>query len=213
MNKRALLIISLAAMTLFANQVGAIQITAGYTQSDVGLSENGGGVLLAVGLDVLPDHGPVDLTVALEYVLRAGTQPRYFSNPVEGLLLDEAVVKLHYLQPAAFVGVTFPVAGLEPRLYTGFSLALKLTEDWNQPTGETNGNLSYEETDILGHVGLTLGFNQIFLDARYSFGFNNQLSDSSHPTNQPEKDIDLDFDAPEEGAKISGFQVGLGVEF
>ncbi len=207
----------LGAMVLLAVALGgpgnarALQVTAGYTRSDVGLHEDGDGFTLAVGGNVLRRTGPVDLTVAVEYVQRAGTQPRYFSHPVEGLVLGDAEVKLHYLQPAVFAGVTMPLGGLAPRFYGGFSLALKVGEDWTQPAGETNGDLGYEDTDFLGHVGLSLGVNRFCLDFRYSFGFNSQLIDGTHPVAKAAGDDGVDD--VEDGAKISGFQVGLGMGF
>lgn len=189
------------------------QVTAGYTSSDVGLYDNGSGFMLGAGLDVLARDHPLDLTVALEYVMRAGSQPRYFSDPTGGLVLGDAKVKLHYLQPAAFVGWTLSAASVGIRPYAGLSLALKLSENWTQPAGETSGAFSYEDTDFLGQVGLSLNFRPVFLDARYSFGLSGQLIDGTFPAGKAAEDPEAGLGAAEDGAKIQGFQVGVGVHF
>ena len=190
------------------------QVEAGYTRSDVGLYNNGDGFMIGAGLNVLTSDGPVDLTVTLEYVLRGGSQPRYFSDPDAGLVLGDAEVKLHYLQPAAFVGWTLSMGKVGIRPYAGFSLALKLSENWTQPTGETSGEYSYEDTDFLGHAGITVGLSPVFLDARFSFGFNGQLIDGTFPAGgKAAEDPAAGVGSAEDGAKISGFQAGLGVKF
>lgn len=208
-----LMLLVCAAAAVAALPAAALDLSAGYTRSDVGLHQNGDGLYLGVSRDILPGPGPVDLTVGVEYVLRAGSQPRYFSDPEDGLVLGDAEVKLHYLQPAAFVGVTLPVGGFSPRLYTGLSAAMKLSENWTQPTGATDGGYSYEDTDILGHLGVSVRLTRVFLDARYSFGLNDQLIDGTSPEVKAAPSGEEAVDSAEDGAKISGFQVGLGVGF
>lgn len=214
MIKRPTLLLTLfLAATLAALPAAALDLSAGYTRSDVGLHEDGDGLYLGVGRDLLPGPGPVDLTVGVEYVLRAGSQPRYFSDPEGGLVLGEAEVKLHYLQPTACVGLTLPVGGFSPRLYTGLSAAMKLSENWTQPAGATDGGYSYEDTDFVAHLGVTVRLTRFFLDARYSFGLSDQLIDGTSPQVKAAPVGEEAVDSAEDGARISAFQVGLGVGF
>ena len=213
MKMRAVMaVVGLTALAGMVDQAAGIELTAGVTHSDVGLFDSRGGVVLGVGRNVLPGAGPVDLIVVAEYIQRAGAQPRYFASPSDGLVLDDAEVRLHYLQPAAFVGMKYPMRGFAPRLYAGLSVALKLSENWTQPDGDTNGEIGYQDTDFLGHVGLSLHFTQLFVDARYSFGFFDQLVDNTDPVVKAAENED-GLDAFEDGAKISGFQMSLGVTF
>lgn len=191
----------------------AWEVTAGVTHSDVGLYDTRGGAVLGVGHNVLSNPGPLDLNIALEYVQRSGVQPRYFSHPIDGLTLDNAEVQLHYLQMAAMVGYSLDVSQFQVRPYGGFSLAIKLSEDWEQPEGDTNGEIGYEETDVLAHVGLSLHHGRYFLDGRYSHGLTGQVIDNTAAgaTKAAESDDGLgDF---EEGNKIWGFQLSLGYQF
>lgn len=214
MSKRLYLLLLLPCALLAAAGPGlALDLSAGYTRSDVGLYEDGDGLYLGVSQNLLPGPGPVDLTVGLEYVLRAGMQPRQYSDPDQGLVLGEGEVKLHYLQPAAFVGLDLPVGGILPRVYGGFSLALKISENWTEPAGETSGELTYEDTDFLGHVGLSVRFTRVFVDARYSFGFQEQLIDTTPEVVKAAPDLEEGLGQSENGAKISGFQIGVGVAF
>jgi hypothetical protein len=214
MSKRLFLFLLLPCTLLAgAGPAGALDIAAGYTRSDVGLYEDGNGLYLGLSRNLLPGPGPVDLTVGLEYVVRAGMQPRQYSDPGQGLVLGEAEVKLHYLQPAAFVGLDLPVGGILPRVYGGFSLALKLGESWTEPAGDTSGELTYEDTDFLGHLGLSVRFTRIFVDARYSFGFNEQLIDTTPEVVKAAPDLEEGLGQSENGAKISGFQIGVGMGF
>lgn len=211
--KTRLFLLLTAVLILLPASASAIDATAGWTRSDVGLYEDGDGFVLGVRQNVLPGPGPVDLTVSMEYLVRAGSVPRIFSDPDAGPVRGNAEVKLHYLQPAVFAGCKLPLGGLSFRPYAGLSLAMKLSEEWTQPAGDTEGDYSYEDTDFLGHVGLTLGLARFHVDARYSFGFNEQLIDGTSPVAKAAPAAEEGVDAAEAGAKVSGFQVGVGLAF
>ncbi len=212
MNVRVGLVV--VCLGLLAGPASAIDVTASVTHSDVGLYDSRGGASLGVAQDVLASPGPVDLRVGVEYVQRRGAQPRYFSSTQDGLILDNAEVTLHYLQTAAFVGAKFPMSGFIPRLYGGVSFALKVGETWDQPEGATNGEIGYEDTDVLAHLGLTVEFTRYFFDARYSLGLTRQVVDNTDAAVNKMAEVQEEgLDGFEDGNKVSGFQVGLGMRF
>lgn len=207
-------LIAVMMLTMVAGQGPAIEAAAWVTHSDVGLYDSRGGGGLGVSGNVLSDSGSVDLTFGFEYIQRRGAQPRYFAHPTDGLILDNAEVVLHYLQPVALVGVSFPVGKWVPRVYGGLSFALKVGETWNQPEGETNGEIGYEDTDVLVHLGTTIQEGRYFIDFRYSWGLTRQVVDNT--TFRVEKlaeDVEAGLDAFEDGNKVHGFQAGLGYRF
>lgn len=211
-------VLTVLVMVLAAGQALALDLTAGVTHSDVGLYKDGSGGVLGIGQNILSDPGLVDLTVMVEYVQRGGSQPRYFSHPTNGLVLDDADVLLHQLQTAAFVGRSFPFSRFTPRVYGGASVAIKLSESWTQPEGNTAGVIGYEDTDFILHLGVTMDFTRYFVDARYSFGMTKQLIDTTDPLTKIDglkaaAEVEDGIGEFEDGAKVSGFQMSLGYRF
>ncbi len=210
MNIRTLPLIT-ALLMVVASSAQALYVTAGWTESDIGLEEKGNGFYAGIQ-DSWPMGGDMfDITLAGEYLQKVGSMHRYYSDPYSGLTYGEAKVTLHCLQPAAFVGLSVPVSGLKPRLYTGTSVVLKLSDSWDEPEGSTDGDYSYENLDFQVHVGFSLEISRFMLDARYSLGLMDQLIDrTSEIAGAAKAEVE---DLPEDGSKIDSLQIGVGFSF
>lgn len=204
------------ALVLAASPAAAWYVTAGAGESDVGLNDNGTGYTLGVGGSWPAQRGPWDVSAEVAYEQRAGSQPLYFSDPDRGVFLDEAAVTLHMLRPAFFGGVRLLQGPVVPRLYAGFSVLVKLGESWDKPAGETNRVYGYEDIDAELNLGLAVGVGRFFLDFRYNQGLLDQLvdldADNAGPWEKAEDDLE-GVEVPEDGAKVTSWQLGLGLEF
>lgn len=203
-------------LLLLASPAAAWYVSAGGSESDVGLDEKRSGFFVGVGERWPRPDSHFDVAAELAYVQRAGSQPLIFTDGVLPAFRDDAEVRLHMLRPALFGGVTIPAGRVEPRLYTGFSVAVKLAESWTKPEGETNRVYGYEDIDAEMHLGVSVGVGRLFLDFRYNHGLLDQL-------------VDRDFDnagswtkagddlagvkTPEGGDNVSSWQVGAGFGF
>jgi Outer membrane protein beta-barrel domain len=212
MKFRALsLVLVLLALFMFSSTAQAVHVTAGWTDSDIGLTERGNGFYVGV-LEHWPMSGDwFEFSAAAEYVQKSGSMMRLYADPEAGPTEGKATATLHCLQPAAFVGVKIPGMSFLPRFYTGVSLALKLSESWDEPQGETIGDYGYEQMDLQAHLGISAGYSRFLVDARYNFGLTEQLIEPSSIISPANKALDQEF--PENGAKINSFQLGLGFAF
>lgn len=114
-----------------AGSAGTAQVAAGWTHSYVGLENEGDGIYLGFSNAIRWDNDIFDASYEFAYVQKAGSQPTFFSDPVDGFTTEDAEVDLHYLQPGLILGARVPGLGYVPRVYTGFSIALKVSEDWS----------------------------------------------------------------------------------
>ncbi len=211
MTNRTLTIALLGCLILSTSTVQAVHVTAGWTDTDVGLQERGNGFYAGIQDSWSLGSGLFDILVAGEYVQKAGSQMRFYSDSHSGLIEGEAKVRLHCFQPAAFLGLCLPVTSLRPRFYTGVSVVLKLDETWDEPEGETDGDFNYENMDFQLHLGFSLEISRFLVDMRYSSGLLEQLIDRTSNAVLPNKAEEPDL--PEDGVKISSFQVGMGYAF
>ncbi len=211
MLSRLLTVVLLSCLILVSTGAHALHITAGWTNSDVGLQTKGDGFYAGLQ-DVWPlGDSLFDFTASAEYVQKVGSEMRFYSDEQSGLNEGEATVRLHCVQSTAFMGFRLPVTSLKPRLYTGASVVLKLDESWDEPQGETDGEYNYENMDFQIHLGISLEYSRFLLDARYSTGLMDQLIDRTSNIASGNKAAEPDL--PENGAKISSFQVGVGYSF
>ncbi len=205
------LTLMISLLMVWASSALALHVTAGGIESDIGLEEKGHGFYVGAQDSWPLGEGLFDITLAGEYLQKSGSMHRYYSDPHTGLTFGEANVTLHCLQPAAFVGVGIPVANWKPRLYTGASVVLKLSDSWDEPEGSTDGDYSYENLDFQVHVGFSLEVSRFMLDARYSSGLMEQLIDRTSQLANPGKAEVPEL--PENGSKISSLQIGVGYSF
>jgi hypothetical protein len=166
----------------------------------------------------VPLHDSIfDLSYALDYVQKKGSQPTPFSDPVAGFAVEDAEVTLHVLEPGVFVGASVPNLSFVPRVYVGGSIGLKVKESWSDFPGEPNQNYGYKETDVIVHVGASLAVGPVMLDVRWSKSAVGQLlrDDQNLPLWNANKADDplATIDAPEEGFKTEVLRVGVGYSF
>jgi len=211
MTRRLILTVAIVSFCASAGPAAAFQIHAGLIRSDVGLDQEGSGFTFGVGGQTPLGTGPFDFTGTLEYLQKRGTQPMIVSNPKLGPVRADAEVTLHCLQPAGFLGWSFPVGSLVPRLYAGASVSVKLGESWDRLEGGVATDYSYEDVDFLVHLGATLRYREFFfLDVRWSQGLMEQVvvrDGSAAKAQDPLTGARL----PEDGDTVSSFQIGLGV--
>ncbi len=201
----------LALMVALVPNAQAVTVTAGWTDSDVGLIERGNGFYAGV-MESWPLGGDfLEFSAAAEYIQRSGSLQRIYADPQAGPVQGEAKVTLHHFQPAGFVRLKVPGLSFIPRIYTGFSLALNLSESWDEPQGETIGDYGYEQMDMMVHFGASLEFSRILVDFRYSQGLTEQLIEPVRTLDSAAKALPVEY--PENGAKTSGIQIGIGYSF
>jgi hypothetical protein len=194
------------AGVMMAGAVSAAEISAGWAVTDVGLHEDGGGLVLGLGSRTTLKPATLDLVYALEYVQKRGAQPTWFVDPVDFLVLADAEVTLHVLQPIALVELT-SVSKPWPRPYAGLSVALKLAEQWSDFPGEPSSEWGYEDLDFAAHLGLTGEVGPVRLDVRFSQGLTGQLvADPTAGAPVKAEDPLPDVDEPTEGARLSHWQ-------
>lgn len=187
--------------------------SAGWVHADVGLDQAGDGLALGLGTRLPLGDKPWDLVCALEYVQKRGTQPTWFTAPANPAIRDDATVTLHVLQPVALLELrALPTAW--PRPYAGLSLALKVSEHWSDFPGVPSTDWGYEDTDFVGHLGLTREVGPVRLDVRYSHGLTDQLL-IDPDTGNPAKAVDPlpGVETPEVGAHVTLWQIGAAWAF
>jgi hypothetical protein len=207
-----LLIVILA---LGASASPAVQISAGWTHADVGLQYEGDGLFVGVANDIPWASRVFDASYALEYVQKAGSQPTFFSDPETGFTVTDAEVTLHCLQPAVFLGARIPDLFFVPRIYTGLSIVLKVDEEWSDFPGQASLEWGYKNSDISGHLGVSLGVGPVAVDFRFTFGFTGQLlkDNTPEPVAAKAEEPPEGTYVPETGAKINHYQLGAGFTF
>jgi len=201
----------LMVLILLAPAAQALTVTAGWVHADIGLEEDGDGFFTEIQETWPLGSSGFDVTVAGEYLQRAGTMHRYYSDPHTGQIHGEANVTLHGLQPAVFLGWRLPVSSFTSRIYTGTSVILSVSESWDEPEGETNGDYGYENLDFQIHAGFLNEISSFVLDVRFSYGLIDQLVDRTEELLYPNKAEVIDY--PEDGAKITSVQIGVGYSF
>lgn len=209
-------VVSFLAVVLLmgASPVVAVQLYGGWTQSDVGLQNEGDGFFLGVGNEIPLSSAILDASYALEYVQKVGSQPTFFSDPETGFEVTDAEVTLHCLQPSIFLGARVPDIGIVPRIYVGTSIVLKVSEEWSDFPGQAHIEWGYKNTDIVGHVGVSLGAGPVTVDFRYTQGFLDQLVYDTTLVNTAKAEIPPEGTfIPEIGAKLSTIQLGAGFTF
>ena len=201
-------------VVLGASPGQAMQISAGWTHADVGLQNEGDGLFVGLGNDIPMASRVFDASYALEYVQKVGSQPTFFSDPETGFTVTEAEVTLHCLQPSLFLGARVPDLGFVPRIYVGTSIVLKVSESWSDFPGQAHLEWGYKTTDIVGHVGVSLGVGPVAVDFRYTQGFTGQLlHDNTQPLATKAEVPPEGTHVPEIGAKLTHIQLGAGFTF
>ena len=211
------ILVLLAALAVVAVPAAAWTVGAGWARSDVGLDADGDGFYAAVGRTQPLGGGVFDWSYSLEYVQKKGSQPTWFADPVGGIVYDDAAVTLHVVQPGVFIGAHVPDLPVVPRLYTGLSVSLKVKESWSDFPGRPSQAYGYKESDIVAHVGASVGLGPVTVDVRYSQGLVGQLLDDNQdlPVYNPGKATDplAGVQEAEIGAKIRTLQVGAAFAF
>lgn len=207
--------ILLAVAMLAVSPAGAVQVTAGWTHADVGLQNEGDGFFVGVGSGIPWENRYFDASYAFEYVQKVGSQPTFFSDPVEGFTTTDAKVTLHCLQPAIFLGARIPDLGFVPRIYAGASVVLKVEESWSDFPGQAHLEWGYKNTDIAGHLGASLSLGPVTVDFRFTQGFTGQLlyDNTPQPLAAKAEELPEGTFLPEEGAKLTHYQLGAGFTF
>ncbi len=205
------------SILLSAAPVAAWTAAAGWTRSDVGLQNREDGLYLGVSNAITWDNPVFDARYAFEYVQKKGSQPTFFSDPVGGFALEDAEVTLHMVQPAIFFGARIPNLSFVPRAYVGGSFALKVNESWADFPGVPHQAYGYKETDVVVHVGASLGVGAFVMDVRWSKSTVGQLliDTQATPLDTPAKATDVlaGIAEPESGAKTEVVQVSIGFVF
>ncbi len=211
------LIWALALVAIVPVSATAMDLMLGWTRSDVGLDGQGEGISLSAAHYMpMGTDGSFDLGLELAYVQRAGSQPGYFSSETLGFYLDEGKVRLHVLQPGLNLGYSKTLGSWIWRIYAGGAVGLKLDESWELPEGDWQDPYGYDDLDFLGIVGLTVIVGPMLLDLRYCAGLTEQLILRNElDTFTAKADVDplpgvMD---PEDGSKLSNFQLGVGFRF
>lgn len=215
LNRSLPVLVLVAALALSGPSAEAVQITAGWTHADVGLQNEGDGFYAGVGNDISWSNKVFDAGYALDYVQKVGSQPTFFSDPVDGFTTEDAKVTLHYLQPSILMGARIPDLGFVPRLYAGMSFALKVEESWSDFPGQAHLEWGYKSSDFCGFLGLSLGVGPVSVDFRFTQGLTEQLlvdATSVAGSDKAEEGPEGSY-IPEEGAKISHYQLGAGFSF
>jgi len=203
-----------AVVAMGASSGLAGQVSAGWTHSDVGLQNEGDGLFVGVGNEIPMVSRIFDASYALEYVQKVGSQPTFFSDPETGFAVTDAEVTLHCLQPSLFLGARVPDLGFVPRIYVGGSIVLKVSESWSDFPGQAHLEWGYKNTDIVGHVGVSLGVGPVTVDFRYTQGFIGQLlHDNTLPVTAKAEAPPEGTHVPEIGAKLTNYQLGAGFTF
>ena len=208
----AVLMLSACAMAA-ARPAAAVEVTAGWALTNVGLHDDGSGLVIGVGSRSVLKPATVDLVYALEYVQKRGSQPTWFSDPVDGFMVGDAEVTLHVAQPVALLELT-AVPTPWPRPYAGLSVAIKLSEQWSAFPGQPSQEWGYEDLDFVTHLGVGSRLGPVRLDVRFSYGLTDQLiADPDRAPALKAEDPLPGVDDPVPGARLSLWQVAAVVAF
>jgi len=214
---KRLMIMCLAVGVLVPTAAQAWLASAGWTKSDVGLQNKGDGFYVGIGHDIPLSSNLFDASFSFDYVQKKGSQLTQFADPVAGFTTEDASVTLHVLQPSVSFGISPENLPLQPRLYVGAGIGLKVSEDWSEFPGQPDQEYGYKETDISSHIGLSLAVTRFVFDVRWTKSLVGQLlvDNQELPPFSPDKADDplAGVDQPEEGFKTETWQVGLGVRF
>ena len=193
----------------------AVQVYGGWTRADVGLQNEGDGFFAGVSNEIPWTSRVFDAAYALEYVQKVGSQPTFFSDPVTGFTVTDAEVILHCLQPTILLGARIPDLGFVPRIYAGMSIVLKVSESWSDFPGQANLEWGYKNSDIVGHLGVSLGVGPVTVDFRFTQGFTGQLlyDNTPEPVGAKAGDPPEGTFVPEIGSKLTNYQLGAGFTF
>jgi hypothetical protein len=210
-----LLAVVLVGVMVAAAPGRAVLVSAGWTRADVGLQNDGDGFFVGVGNEVPWASRYFDATYSLEYVQKVGSQPTFFSDPVAGFTVTDAKVTLHCVQPTVLVGARVPDLGVVPRLYAGMSIVLKVKESWSDFPGQANREWGYKNSDIVGHLGASVGVGPVSVDFRFTQGFTGQLlrDNTPEPLSAKADDPPEGTFEPEIGAKLTHYQLGASFSF
>lgn len=195
----------------------AVTVGAGHARSNVGLHNKLSGFYVGVGTEVTLPNPVFDVSYALEYVQKKGSQPTPFSDPISGFTTEDAEVTLHVLEPSVFVGAKIPNLPVVPRIYVGGSIGLKVKESWSEFPGVPDQAYGYKETDAIVHIGTSFGVGPARLDVRWSKSVVGQLLDDSQEI--PLKDAAKAEDPlagvtiPEIGFKTEVLRIGAVFSF
>jgi|GEM_PF-2139002 len=212
--RRASAVVLLLLTAGAAGPAGAALIEAGWTHAYVGLENEGDGIYLSFSNEIPWNNEVFDASYELAYVQKAGSQPTFFSDPVTGFTTEDAEVTLHYLQPGIFLGARVPGLDFVPRIYTGFSIDLKVSENWSGFPGIASEEYGYKNTDLDVHVGATLGVGPVLVDFRFSQGLTGQLLQDNQPLPLAKAEEPPEgYEKPVVGAKIHHYQLGVGFAF
>ncbi len=217
-NLRALMLVvfTCAALALPLTAY-SMNVSAGWTHSDVGLHNDGDGFYLGVGNAIPLASSFLDASYSFDYVQKKGSQPTPFFDPVGGFITEDAEVTLHVVQPSIFLGARILDLSVVPRIYTGTSIGLKLKESWSDFPGVPDQAYGYKETDVIFHLGASLTLGSVGFDLRWSKSLVGQLilDPQEVPLNNPAKATDLmpGVEVPEEGHKTEVVQLGVVFSF
>lgn len=170
---KATLLALLAAMLATPSASAAAELSLGWALTDVGLDDDGGGLVVGLGTRSAITPG-LSLGYAVEYAQKRGKQPTIFINDTNPALRADAEVTLHVAQTLALLELTALPPTL-PHPYAGLSAALKLSEQWSAFPGDPSTAWGYKDIDFVAHAGLTRQVGPVRLDLRYSRGLTRQL--------------------------------------
>jgi hypothetical protein len=195
----------------------AVTVGAGRTRSDVGLHNKLAGVYLGVANEVALTNPILDVSYALEYVQKKGSQPTPFADPIDGFTTADAEVTLHVLEPSLFVGAKVPGLPVVPRVYVGGSIGLKVKESWSEFPGVPDQAYGYKETDVIVHFGTSFGVGPARLDLRWSKSLVGQLLNDTQerPLKAADKAEDplAGITVPQVGYKTEVLRIGAMFTF
>ena len=189
---------------------------AGWARSDTGLQEDGDGLWAQVEGERGLGAGPLALGYSLSYIQKLGSVRMVFSDPVEGNRLGDAEVTLHTLRTALTLGPAYGLGPLRVRLFAGAGADLKVSEQWDQPTGGTDRQYGYEDTDLVLLAGLNLRTGAWRLDIAYDAGLRDQVIVEGvvEPTKGSLAIDPLDgASLPGSGGNVDTWRLGLGYRF
>lgn len=196
-----------------AGAARAVEVSAGWAWTDVGLHDDRGGLVAGLGSRTVLAPAVVDLVYALEYVQKRGAQPTWFTDERAGFILADAEVTLHVLQPVVLLELSLIPLPL-PRPYAGLSIALKLNEQWSEFPGVPSSAWGYKDLDFAAHFGLTRCLGPVRLDLRYSRGLTGQLEVDARAARLLKAEDPLPGIAePRAGARLSQWQVAAALAF
>ncbi|MCB1184041.1 hypothetical protein KDM41_11460 [bacterium] len=211
----AFLVLALSA-ALRPTPAAAFLVGGGWTRADVGLDAEGDGVWLSAGSDLAWSHPFLFVRATVDYVQKKGSHPIAFSDPVDGFITEDASVTLHVVEPTLLFGARAAALPLQPGVYLGGSVGLKVKESWSEFPGIPSEEFGYKDTDLVFHLGAQFAAGPALIDVRWSRSLVGQLlfDNRDLPLYQPEKAADTgDVRQPEEGFDTEVVRVGVLLGF